>query len=236
MGKIYSLEERRIKYPIEYSLRDTQEEYKKLGELNKELESRFYTDLVKLAKAVIVYKYGTTSRLNYETLPHEIATALFITIVMRKKDVYSWTNLMKKVVRDRVSDYLRKEFYETLNFVDIDQLNEDNNELTEGTPGAKILDKSEVYNGIRAEDLIYFEELIKSSVIGLKNIYNSVQNLTQLLTLRLALYEVVNGEKHPWYKSLVNYKHVIKYNYYVSILMIELSPVLNHKYSSHFIQ
>jgi hypothetical protein len=221
-------EQRRTKYPLEYALKDLAQKQKETGVLTKELQDSFYTNLLALSKAIISHKYGSNSRLDYETLPHEIATSVYMTIVVREKEVFSWTNLMKKVVFDLASNYFRKEVYGQAHIVDIDQLSEDD-DLLDGSDGSKLVDRYEIASDIKSEDVIYFGQVVTICFENLSKLCFSVNNLRDHLLLKFALYEIVHKEKCPLF-HIVDKQYHCRYNLYLIMLQLELSPILNNNY------
>lgn len=234
-----SIEARRRKWPLEYSLKDLGAELQRTGILTEELHNRFYLGLLKLAKAVISHKYGTNSRLDYELLPHEIATSLCMTVVKRQKEVFSWTNLTKKVTFDLVSNYLRKEVYATANLVDIDQQDDENHGMLDGSEGDKLIDRYVIASHIRAEDILYFQEVIKICLSNVSKFTHNVFNIQDHVLMKLALYEAIYRKKHIAYKAISLSKtddyyssFYFRYNYYLLILQLELAPLLNSVYTT----
>lgn len=221
-------EQKRKRWPIEWRLRDVSEKYKITGELTREIQEEYYNSLLSLAKAVMSHKYGTNSRLDYDSLPHEIATSVYMTIVVKNKEVFSWTNLMKKVVFDLASNYFRKEVYGTAHLVDIDQLGEDD-DLLDGSEGSKLAERYEIASGIKVQDLIYFEQVINICFDSLSRLCFRINNLRDHLLLKYALHEISFKEKHHLY-SLVDKNFHHRYNMYLVMLQLELGPILNAKY------
>lgn len=259
---------KQLKWPIEYELKGLGF-YILENDLNKEIEERFYRSLVNLAKAVINHKYGPSSRIDMNTLPHEIASSLMMSIVVKRKNVYSWTNLMKKVVRDQVSTYFRKEFYGNIEFlvpedkgekdtvqdetncglssrkslkiqirtahVDVySHLEEDNSEGAVDVVDGLSFEEYGYDNNIKSEDLIYLSQIAERSANSLFKMHAECSCLKHWLILRLAIYEVTYGSRHKHYSMLCN-SDQIRYNYYVSMLRIELSPILNQAYMMGYI-
>lgn len=223
-------DQKRKRYPQEWALKDLQKELAANGGvITKELENRFYIALRNLAKVVINHKYGTNSRLDYETLPHEVATSLYMTVVRKQKEVFSWTNLMKKVVHDLASNYFRKEVYNALNFVDIDQPDDSPNGSLEEMDGTKMVERMEMSSDIRAEDMVYFEQLLRVTLRNLRRVAQRITNLRDHLLLKMALYEVFYGKRHKTY-VLLDSTHYARYQYMVLMLQLELAPVLNQRY------
>lgn len=229
--KSLSYEKRKKRWPIEYALKELNAELAKTPVITTVLEMQFYENLVKLSKAVMSHKYGTSSRIDYETASHDIAASVFMTIVKKRKEVYSWTNLLKKVVRDYVSNHLRKEYYDTLQTVKIDQHQHDDDGGEGGGDNQAIESyRNESANEIKTEDLIYFKQQAGFCVTRIRRVYRRITNLSDLLILRLAVHEVVKKVKHNHFVLLRKEDH-IRYNYYMFVLQFELAPVLNHNYS-----
>jgi hypothetical protein len=151
-----------------------------------------------------------------------------MTIVVRRKEVYSWTNLMKKVVRDAVSNHLRKEHYDTIQCVNIDQANEAS-DVMNGTEGSNFLEHYESTDEIRPEDLIYLGQLLCLCRDRLRSLYSEVYHLSHYLVLRMAMHAVVNGSPHPMLELLPR-QHQSRYQFYVCRLRGILAPVLNQQY------
>jgi hypothetical protein len=227
-------EQRRAKWPLEWLLKDLNEELQQTHILTIELEVKFYHALLKLVKAIINHKYGTNARIDYQILPHDIAVSVFLTIVKRQKEVYSWTNLLKKVVRDHVSNYLRKEHYNTLSVVDIDQFYEDSEDIAGNTDqSGSVINKYESSNEIKPEDVIYFHQLINICAESLNKISKNITNLKDYLMFKLALYEVINRNKHSSF-PLIKKEDLHKYNLYIFMIQFELAPIINHHYSGKY--
>jgi len=218
-----SIEDRRKKFPLEYALKDAYVVYLRDG-ASPQLEATIYENLKKLAAAVIAHKYGPGNRIDVERLSHEIAASLFMTIVQRKKEVFSWTNLMKKVARDSVSNFLRKEYYDTPHCVQMDQ----------GRPGddeeaGNFLEHYEHANDIRPEDVLHVEQLAENAFRELLAAYRDISHLSHYLTFRMAFHEVVHRQHHPFFAMLAGAR-LTRYNYYVFLLQTILAPVLSAQY------
>jgi len=136
---------------------------------------------------------------------------------------------MKKVVHDHASNYFRKEVYNALNFVDIDQQDDSPGGSIEDSDGTKLIERTEMANEIRAEDIIYFQQLLEITLANLRRLTLRITNLRDHLLLKLALYEVFYKKRHKLY-ALLDTTHYARYQYFVLILRIELAPVLNQKY------
>lgn len=231
--KSLSYEKRKQRWPLEYSLKELNEALAQSGDLTPEVEKAFYHTLVNLTKAIISHKYGSNSRIDYETLPHEIAASVFMTIVNKRKEVYSWTNLLKKVVRDAVSNHLRKEYYNALVIVDVDRHSHDSGEEY-GEDSDSVIGKYESNNEIKPEDLVYFNQLVRITAVNISRVYTAVTNLKNYLILKLAIHEVLHKVKHNNYKLLKREDH-FRYNYYVFVMQFELAPVLNQNYGAKFL-
>jgi hypothetical protein len=190
-------------------------------------EKVLYETLVKLAKAVIVHKYGSTSRIDYATIPHDVATSMVVTIVMRRKEVFSWTNLMKKVVRDAVSNYLRKEHY-GMSFVELDA-HEDGDGDEESGAGDSVGSRFEFDTSVKTDDIIYVKQMLVRCSEGLHRLMSEQRTLQQHLVFKLALHEVATGVKHYLTGSLPP-RLEFRYNLYVATITMELAPVLSSKY------
>lgn len=226
--KSLSYENRKRRWPIEYALKELNIELAAISEITPAMEKQFYENLVKLAKAVMSHKYGTSSRIDYEKASHDIASSVFMTIVRKRKEVYSWTNLMKKVVRDYVSNHLRKEYYDVLPTVRVDQ-HQDGEGEGDGDNQTVESYRNESSNDIKTEDLIYFEQQAMFCVSRVRRVYRRITNLTDLLILRLVVYEVINKVRHNNF-ALIKKEDHIRYNYYMFVMQFELAPVLNHNY------
>lgn len=226
-------EQKKKKYPLEWALRESYAEYltaepESLGMAAQ--EKVLYSNLVKLSKAVIVHKYGSRSRIEYDTLPHDIASSLMVTIVMRRKEVFSWTNLMKKVARDAVSNHLRKEYYHGMSFIELDSGDGD---LDPGDPGSDdcVATRYEFDSSIKVDDLIYVKQLVTECNHGLYLLFDQQQTLKMHLLFKLALHEVSTRERH-YLVDVLPVKYFYRYNYLVAAISMELAPVLSSKYLS----
>jgi hypothetical protein len=135
---------------------------------------------------------------------------------------------MKKVVRDTVSNYLRKEHYDIVRSINIDQQSEDEDFLSNGNSNS-FLEHYEFANEIKAEDLIYFDQLVMACYHNLLKTYKDIYHLQHYLVFRLALHEVINRCYHPFFNFVGN-KHMVRYNFYVYKLQSDLAPILNQQY------
>lgn len=219
-----TLEERRKRWPLEYQLRDIYAQH--LVSPSKKTEATIYNTLVTLAKVIIAHKYGTTSRLDYDHLPHEIATSAYCTIVMRRKEVYSWTNLFKKIVNDNVSKYLRQSHYSTTTIIDIESYLDGNAEFKKDNPNEQQSpDKFFDSNEIRPEDLIYLDQLLNKSSHDIVKVFKSCRNIKHYLIARMVWYYLSTGNKHKTCVYL-NSEDQLVYNWYKVQLQYCIRPLI----------
>lgn len=188
-----TLEQKRRKFATEFALKDAYALY--LEKPSPQLEAEMYRQLSKLAEIVAIYKYGYGTRMNLEFLPHEVAASLFTTIIMKRKHVFSWTNLCKKVVKDYVANHLRKEHYDTLPLVDLQgalaRLNGDEDE------GVSALDRISGEHPFEPESLVYLDELLqKTSRLLWHYLFQALSFKSYVIAL-LALRELVSDRPPP---------------------------------------
>jgi len=211
----------------------TERELKALGgyilefPLTPPVENAFYYELLRLAKAVMNHKYGPGGRLDYDTLPHDIASSVMMTVVRNRKQVFSWTNLMKKVVKDNVSSYLGKVVYRESIVSSIEEMDQHGQE--DGVNYGWEFNTCGVDTSVSPEDLLYMDELMVLAARSLVSVAESTRSLRHFMLYKLAVYELVRKIRHPVYKWLRG-SDLVRYSYYVTILRIELSPVLNNRY------
>lgn len=189
-----TLEQKRLKFPLEFSLKDEYAVY--LDHPTPQLERSIYATLKKLAEVVAIHKYGYSPRISYEVLPHEVASSIFMTIVVRRKVVYSWTNLTKKVVRDWVSNRIRADFYETVPTVDIS----DYLRALDGDDSAGenlLLDRSGSNSGFTAEDMLHFQQVTRKVVRSIHTYFGMITSLRSYLLAVQALHKSLGRPVSP---------------------------------------
>ena len=213
-SRALTLEQKKKKYPLEFTLKAQYEEYLQVP--TPKLEAGMYETLCKLSEAVVMYKYGPGSRIDMETLPHEVASSVFITIIMRKKVVYSWTNLLKKVVRDYVSNHFRKEYYDKAPTVSIHELTSDL-DLEDGSQEAHFFERVENTNGFRPEDLIYVDQRMNQVARRMSAYCKSACDLRSYIIATWALTHALSS-KRPRFSQFLDAKGETLYQLHLSQL------------------
>lgn len=194
-----TLEQKKRKYPLEFHMKAVYEEY--LLNPTTKHERDMYETLKRLAEAVTMFKYGHGSRIDMAVLPHEVASSVFVTIIMRRKKVYSWTNLLKKVVRDYVSNHFRKEYYEKAPTVDIHEATSDL-DIDEGGQEAHFFDRMESQSGFNPEDLIYLDQMLNKAAYGMSSYIHGTKTFKSYLIATWALEHAMEGDKPSFAKYL----------------------------------
>lgn len=78
---------------------------------NQRACSQMYTDLRTMANAVIIKKYGLSPRIDVETITHEVAASIMMSVVRRRADVFSWVHLVRKVSFDWTNKWMKNNLY-----------------------------------------------------------------------------------------------------------------------------
>lgn len=224
-----TIEQKRRKFPHEFALKDEYARYLELEDGTPECTASvrlLYEQLKRLAEIVAVFKYGRGRRLNLEFLPHEVAASVVMTIVTRRKHVYSWTNLMKKVVRDYVSNHLRHEYYDTVVTVGVNEMGGEADVSAMGKEN-HFYERVQSAEGFSTDDLIYLDQILRKTAYALYAYCGQQASLQSYLLATWALNAVTKEEEHV-FVAFLPARHRVVYDFHVERIRTLLSPILNH--------
>jgi hypothetical protein len=187
-----------------------------------QLHAALYEDLKSLSMTLFIKKYGYSHRIDMEDIAHSVATSALMTIIQRHKPVYSWVQLLKKMVHDWSCKWMRNNLYneDGVTLVDIDDVREDEDgeqasyQLPHYDMSAESVSFFFTHLGAIADSAIRIVDGLCSSERG-------------ILLARLSLDRALHGER-PVEAMLPPYQRQ-RVNYYSRLIKAHLDKVLDSK-------
>lgn len=70
-----------------------------------------YENIRDLSLIIMMKKFGYSPRIDTDTIAHEVATSALMTLIVRRKTVDSWTNIIRKITHDLSNKWMKTHLY-----------------------------------------------------------------------------------------------------------------------------